>query len=137
MALETGIFLSQAIWLWRVRHIRREAKKHGKTYDEYVAEHPSEKLPRSGPDAAMKDVEAAHNASQDTLVATEKVLPAGKKDDTDPTSLSSTPASARTKEFSTRMVDTDHTVAAPTLPQVAYPQRALMPYRQDAADDTL
>jgi uncharacterized membrane protein YccC len=36
MALETGIFVSQAIWLWRVRHVRKEAKKAGKTYDEYV-----------------------------------------------------------------------------------------------------
>jgi hypothetical protein len=136
MALETGIFLSQAIWLWRVRHIRREAKKHGKTYDEYVAEHPSEKLPRSGPDAAMDDVEAAHNASQDTLVATEKVIPTGKKDDADPASLGMTLASARTHRDSTRTNETSDSAATPPSPQVACPERALMPSRYDSRDGT-
>ena len=72
MALETGIFLSQAIWLWRVRHVRKEAKKDGKTYDEYVAENPSKGLSRSAPDAALAAMEAGHTASRDTLVITEK-----------------------------------------------------------------
>ncbi|UPX10591.1 uncharacterized protein EKO05_0001242 [Ascochyta rabiei] len=60
MLLETGIFASQAIWLWRVRHIRQEAKKAGKTYDEYVAEHPSKNLPKSESTETVVDVEACH-----------------------------------------------------------------------------
>jgi hypothetical protein len=58
MVLESGIFLSQAIWLWRVRHVRREAKKAGKSYDEYVAEHPSKRLIRSKSSTSVEDVEA-------------------------------------------------------------------------------
>lgn len=58
MVLETGIFISQAIWLWRVRHIRREAKKAGLTYDEYVAENPSRKFPRSDSAETVVDIEA-------------------------------------------------------------------------------
>jgi len=57
MLLETGIFASQAIWLWRVRHVRREAKKAGKTYDEYVAENQGKKLPRCGSEETFVDVE--------------------------------------------------------------------------------
>ncbi|CAG5186654.1 uncharacterized protein ALTATR162_LOCUS11653 [Alternaria atra] len=57
MVLETGIFASQAIWLWRVRHVRREAKKAGKTYDEYVAENQGKKLPRCGSEETFVDVE--------------------------------------------------------------------------------
>lgn len=60
MTLETGIFMSQAIWLWRVRHVRREAKKAGKTYDEYIAENPSKKIPRSESSETVVDVEACH-----------------------------------------------------------------------------
>lgn len=60
MLLETGIFASQAIWLWRVRHIRRQAKKVGKTYDEYIAECPSKILPRSDSSETVVDVEACH-----------------------------------------------------------------------------
>jgi hypothetical protein len=41
MVFETGIFASQAVWLWRVRHMRREAKKLGLSYDEYVARGPA------------------------------------------------------------------------------------------------
>lgn len=69
MLLETGIFASQAIWLWRVRHIRREAKKAGKTYDEYVAENPPEKLPRSGLSGTVVDVEACHEPSTNTSIS--------------------------------------------------------------------
>lgn len=72
MTLETGIFLSQAIWLWRVRHVRREAKQAGKTYDEYVAEHPSKKFARSESSETIVDVEACHNNSQGTPTAREK-----------------------------------------------------------------
>ena len=64
MLLETGIFASQAVWLWRVRHIRREAKKAGKTYDEYVAENPSEKPLRSKSSGTVVDVEACHGSSR-------------------------------------------------------------------------
>ena len=60
MTLETGIFLSQAIWLWRVRHIRAEAKKVGMTYDEYIDAHPSKKLKRSTSSETVLDVEAGH-----------------------------------------------------------------------------
>jgi hypothetical protein len=56
MALETGIFVSQAIWLWRVRHVRKEAKKAGKTYDEYVKENQGKKLPRCGSEETFVDV---------------------------------------------------------------------------------
>lgn len=58
MLLETGIFVSQAIWLWRVRHVRAEAKKAGKTYDEYIAENPSKKLFASESSETFVDVEA-------------------------------------------------------------------------------
>jgi hypothetical protein len=60
MLLETGIFVSQAIWLWRVRHIRKEAKKVGKTYDEYVTENPSKKIPRYESSETVVDAEACH-----------------------------------------------------------------------------
>ncbi|EOA84512.1 uncharacterized protein SETTUDRAFT_20051 [Exserohilum turcica Et28A] len=60
MLLETGIFASQAIWLWRVRHVRHEAKKAGKTYDEYIAENPCKKLPHSDSSETFVDVEAGH-----------------------------------------------------------------------------
>ncbi|KAE8836025.1 hypothetical protein HRS9139_04123 [Pyrenophora teres f. teres] len=77
MVLETGIFASQAIWLWRVRHIRRAAKKAGKTYDEYVAEN-TEKIPRSDSAETIVDVEAAREKdmadarSEKTVVATQE-----------------------------------------------------------------
>jgi len=57
MVLETGIFASQVVWLWRVRHVRKEAKKAGKTYDEYVAENRGKKLPRCGSEETFVDVE--------------------------------------------------------------------------------
>ncbi|KAF9732749.1 hypothetical protein PMIN01_09607 [Paraphaeosphaeria minitans] len=60
MTLETGIVVSQAIWLWRVRHIRHEANKLGMTYDEYVDANPSKKLSRKASLETVADVEAAH-----------------------------------------------------------------------------
>jgi hypothetical protein len=57
MVLETGIFASQAIWLWRVRHVRKEAKKAGKTYDEFVKENQGKKLMRCGSEETFIDVE--------------------------------------------------------------------------------
>lgn len=62
MLLETGIFMSQAIWLWRVRHVRTEAKKAGMTYDEYTAKNPSKKFPRSESSETIADVEICHEA---------------------------------------------------------------------------
>ncbi|KAF2492676.1 hypothetical protein BU16DRAFT_620030 [Lophium mytilinum] len=38
LLLELGIFASHISWLYRTRHIRRLAKKAGKTYDEYMAD---------------------------------------------------------------------------------------------------
>ena len=66
MVLETGIFASQAIWLWRVRHIRREAKAAGQTYDEYVAANPSKRL-RSESAETVVDVEACHTSKTGSL----------------------------------------------------------------------
>ncbi|KAF2634035.1 hypothetical protein P280DRAFT_524513 [Massarina eburnea CBS 473.64] len=76
MTLETGIFLSQAIWLWRVRHIRHEAKKAGKTYDEYIAQHPTKNMTRSESTETIADIEAAqgHEVSTETLVQPEKIV---------------------------------------------------------------
>lgn len=58
MVLETGIFASQAWWLWRVRRERREAKMLGLTYDEYVAKHPEKGLKKSDSIETFVDVEA-------------------------------------------------------------------------------
>jgi hypothetical protein len=68
MVLETGIFVSQAIWLWRVRHIRREAKAAGQTYDEYVAANPSKRL-RSESAETVVDVEACHASKAGSVCA--------------------------------------------------------------------
>jgi hypothetical protein len=54
MVLETGIFVSQAVWMWRMREVRRQAKKLGLTYDEYVAKCPQ----RSMSEDTAVDVEA-------------------------------------------------------------------------------
>ncbi|KAF2107753.1 hypothetical protein BDV96DRAFT_294295 [Lophiotrema nucula] len=73
MFLELGIFASQAIWLWRVRHVRREAKKAGKTYDAYIANHPTKKLARSPSSETVADLEAGHQAVE-TITTPEKCL---------------------------------------------------------------
>ena len=81
MLLETGIFASQAIWLWRVRHVRKEAKKAGKTYDEYVAENPSKKIPRSESSETIVDVEACYESqSRDSATETAQAEPKEKQD---------------------------------------------------------
>jgi hypothetical protein len=36
VCMEIGIGIVQLIWLWRTRKVRREAKKVGMNYDEYV-----------------------------------------------------------------------------------------------------
>ncbi|KAH7081148.1 hypothetical protein BKA63DRAFT_503254 [Paraphoma chrysanthemicola] len=76
MVLETGIFASQAVWLWRVRHVRREAKKAGMSYDEYINKHPSKKLPRSESAETIVDVEACHEEKHDEKSSTDQ-----RKDD--------------------------------------------------------
>ncbi|KAH8725474.1 hypothetical protein GQ44DRAFT_772141 [Phaeosphaeriaceae sp. PMI808] len=67
MVLETGIFASQAIWLYRVRHVRQEAKKMSMSYDEYVAQHPSKKFPRSESSDTIVDVEACRDAERSSV----------------------------------------------------------------------
>jgi hypothetical protein len=71
LVLETGIFFSQAIWLYRVRHIRAAAKKAGMSYDEYVATHPSVKLPRCESSETFVDIETGHQLDG-TYTCTEK-----------------------------------------------------------------
>jgi hypothetical protein len=65
MVLETGIFASQVVWLWRVREERAEAKKAGITYDEYVAKHPEKGLKRSISTETFVDVEAAREMEKE------------------------------------------------------------------------
>lgn len=60
MALETGIFVSQAVWMWRVREIRRKAKKRGLSYDEYVAKYPERVMSVED----VRDVEACHGEEE-------------------------------------------------------------------------
>lgn len=73
MVLETGIFASHAIWLWRVRHTRAAAKKAGKSYDEYVAEHPEKKLPHcESSETFVVDVEAG-GETKSSETCTEKM----------------------------------------------------------------
>jgi len=61
MVLETGIFASQAIWLWRVRYVRKEAKRKGLGYDEYVKKYANrgERVER------VVDVEAGTGETED------------------------------------------------------------------------
>ncbi|KAF1988862.1 hypothetical protein K402DRAFT_351365 [Aulographum hederae CBS 113979] len=37
LALEVGLLLLHAVWLWNTRKIRAAAKRNGQTYDEYVS----------------------------------------------------------------------------------------------------
>ncbi|KAF2259406.1 hypothetical protein CC78DRAFT_585976 [Lojkania enalia] len=73
MSLELGIFISQAIWLWRVRNVRREAKKAGRTYDEYIAEHPSKKLGRSESSETL-DLETGYRIPSEPIMPLEKCI---------------------------------------------------------------
>jgi hypothetical protein len=57
MVLETGIFASQALWMWRVRHVRREAKALGLSYDEYVERFPERRGMVSKSEETIVDVE--------------------------------------------------------------------------------
>ncbi|KAJ9155336.1 PQ loop repeat protein [Pleurostoma richardsiae] len=43
--LEIGIFASHIIWLVRTHKIRKEAKVHGKTFDDIAAEHEEQGIP--------------------------------------------------------------------------------------------
>ncbi|KAI9676101.1 MAG: hypothetical protein M1817_000844 [Caeruleum heppii] len=49
LLLETGIFLSHGLWLWRTRKARREAKLAGKDFDELIDDPAG---PRRNPSAA-------------------------------------------------------------------------------------
>ncbi|KAF2703763.1 PQ-loop-domain-containing protein [Pleomassaria siparia CBS 279.74] len=71
MSLELGIFISQIIWLWRVRHVRRAAKQAGMSYDEYIAANPSKKLSRFESTETVSDVEACH---AETVTPIEKCI---------------------------------------------------------------
>jgi len=73
MTLETGIFISQAIWLWRVRHVRREAKKASMTYDQYIAKHPTKKISRCESQETIADIEAC-NDTKNSVVYTERQM---------------------------------------------------------------
>ena len=74
MFLELGIFLSQGIWLWRVRHVRSEAKQVGKTYDEYIDQHPSKKLRPSASSESVVDVEAGNTTPEVVVTPLEKCV---------------------------------------------------------------
>jgi hypothetical protein len=90
MFLELGIFLSQGIWLWRVRHVRREAKKAGKTYDEYVEQHPSKKLRPSASSESIVDLEAGDRISEATITPVEKCVTRAPREPAQPTITDST-----------------------------------------------
>ncbi|KAI2622445.1 PQ loop repeat-domain-containing protein [Hypoxylon sp. NC1633] len=44
LLLESGIFLSHTIWLFRTRRLRQEAASRGKTFDDIMAEHEEQGL---------------------------------------------------------------------------------------------
>jgi hypothetical protein len=77
--LETGIFVSQGIWLWRVRHVRREAKALGLGYDEYVKRFP-EKIPKSVSEESVVDVEAQREKEPSSDTRVEEKAAAEKKE---------------------------------------------------------
>jgi hypothetical protein len=79
IVLETGIFVSQGIWLWRVRHVRREAKALGLGYDEYVKRFP-EKLPKSVSEESVVDVEAQREKEPSSDTRVEEKAAAEKKE---------------------------------------------------------
>jgi hypothetical protein len=73
IALEAGIFVSQAIWLYRIRHVRREAKKAGKSYDQFIAEHPGKNIAVSEAGSSTVDLEAgARDTGRETAVHSEE-----------------------------------------------------------------
>lgn len=61
LVLETGIFASQAVWMWRVRRVRAEAKRAGMTYDEYVSQNPTKKFPFNESEETVVDEEACRH----------------------------------------------------------------------------
>lgn len=105
MVLETGIFASQAIWMWRVRHVRREAKKAGMTYDQYTAANPSKKIPRNESSETIVDVEAGQVVGEST-VCPEKSTPQTGRDT----------SSCRTGSEATVVASDDARRTAPQLP---------------------
>jgi hypothetical protein len=93
--LETGIFASQAIWLYRVRHVRREAKKAGMSYNKYVAAHPSKGLSRSESSETVVDVEACHDSATTNMSQKHMDAGWGEKQDNDVESGRTTLETAR------------------------------------------
>jgi len=79
MVLEAGMFISQGIWLWRVRHVRREAKKLGMTYDEYVDSNLSKKLSRTESLETI-DLESGDAVPVEPISSPEKCVPKPSKD---------------------------------------------------------
>jgi hypothetical protein len=80
IVLETGIFVSQGVWLWRVRHVRREAKKLGLSYDEYVLRHPEKKIPNSLSEESVVDVEACREKKDSTCDEKKKMAECEKRE---------------------------------------------------------
>jgi hypothetical protein len=75
LVLETGIFVSQALWMWRVRHVRCQAKGLGLTYDEFVERFP-ERCRRgmeSKSEETIVDVEKGCAEEKDTVVKEEGI----------------------------------------------------------------
>jgi hypothetical protein len=135
MALETGIFLSQAIWLWRVRHIRKVAKKGGKTYDEYVAENPSEKLLRSKWSAATVDVEGGQVASRETSATAEKPAYLKHSTNSDHMISKTTPVSTEIRSLNAKMEVPATAIDIPTTPTITYPENVAIPMKSDLVPD--
>jgi hypothetical protein len=79
MVLETGIFASQALWMWRVRHVRREAKGLGLTYDEFVEKFPERRGFVSKSEETIVDMEKGCGAAKE--VATQGDSVREKQDD--------------------------------------------------------
>jgi len=136
MALETGIFLSQAIWLWRVRHVRKEAKKAGKTYDEYIAENPSKKLPRSRLDRLLADSEAGHAASQTTLGVTEKPATADSRPSVDRNASNTTLVSPEAIGGEPKANTSTQKVVQEAESSIKVPEKAAMMTRQSPKPDS-
>ncbi|KAI1499056.1 PQ loop repeat-domain-containing protein [Biscogniauxia marginata] len=72
--LEAGIFLSHLIWLFRTRTIRKEAKQHGKTFEDVAAEYEEQgrsfkfserKSRRRGSGKKQQDEEMGHDNDTD------------------------------------------------------------------------
>jgi len=57
LVMEIGIGILQLIWLWRTRSVRREARKAGLDYDDFVNLRDAKNGTAQGQGEAMMDVE--------------------------------------------------------------------------------